>query len=224
MTTAVKSRPRTSSSQTAEVTKAKRLLKSAVRAVETLAEDVAELTRMRAWQVMGYPNFSDMWEAETGFSCPPPVKVMAVTAMANEGMVTRGRPRKDGTRSGLTPADIASAIGYGVYERDGKTTSPQVGVILYQYRNGVPVDLISAGSDHTRAQEVVRLHGRARSTKRPSLGAGPDDMISCSVNLRRRDRDSIRDIARKAGVPDSEIYRQAIAEYLARLNVGEVLP
>lgn len=195
-----------------DLAKAKRLLKSAVKAAETLAEDVAELIRMRAWEVMGYPNFSDMWEAETGFKCPRQVQVLAGVAVIGN--------REIHNRTGIAPSgkvtrkEIAETIGF-----TGNPSSDNAYAthLVNQVNAGVPSGKIIL-SDIGRVRDNIGAYGtRARPQPR-NLGAGENDLVQIGFQIRRGDADAITEIARKAAVPNAEIYRQAVAEFLARVG------
>lgn len=201
--------------------KARRLLRSASKAVDQLEADVSALVAMRAWTVLGYVDFSEMWKLENGFPAPPLVKVMAVDAMMAEGMNTaRGPGSGTHRKTGHTIPDVARAIGYDVQANSNGRgdIASAVTALKSQREHGVPVEHRVARSSLTGA--VVAQYGRLYyGRKRPQprrMGKAPDELVDAGFMLSRRDADAISDIARKADVPKAEIYRQAVAEYLAR--------
>lgn len=175
-------------------------LQSAARAAKQLETDVRWLVKERAWDVLGYTNFSEMWEKENGFECPTVVVTLAVKAVMDTHDVQdrRGVPR----RGALRAADVADLIGLPsiVNPRTGSRQSSAASDIMAQLRDGTP-------------PELVRKVKRGRSKRHGKL---PTDLILKSIYLVKFQADEVTEIARKADLPDAEIYRQAVAEYLAR--------
>jgi hypothetical protein len=201
--------------------KARRLLRSASNAAEHLETDVCELVTMRAWEVLGYTNFAEMWHGENGLACPTHVKALATVALAAEGMNTnRGRTAPNGH----TLNDIADAVGFPNSGQKGR----HVAGVLAQLRHGVPVDEVSAGG-WVGAKARIAQYGdkeftsRYRSRLKPRrMGKTDDELVNVSMNLPKRDTREIEEIARNAAVPNAEIYRQAVAEYLARYRASRM--
>lgn len=206
----------------ASVERARELLHVAADASKKLEESVRELVTMRAWTVLGYENFSQMWEEENGFKIPKHVQVLAAIQFRSEGMAGSGRVgEKYGSgRRGYTQVEVAKQVGFTVETVGGKERSNTVAAVFTQADHGVPVDKINKGSLQ-QAKRQISLHGnrpwepRARAQPR-RMGATPDDLVSESFNISKRDADAIHEIARDADVPKAQIYRQAVAEYLAR--------
>lgn len=209
---------------------ARRLLKSAANAAAQLESDVRALVAMRAWEVLGYENFSEMWEKENGFKCPPFVQVLAVDTFRQEGMRPQGMKSGTAPAAGLhTNGDVGRMVGLPVTEElnssGAKIARSHVAkTILRQLDHGVPPGKVVKGTGGTY-RKVIEEHGtkpmqtRARPHPR-RLGKGPDEFVNESVYIVRRDADAIAEIARKADVTKSEIYRQAVAEYLARYRAS----
>lgn len=199
--------------------RAKALLKSAAKAADQLESDVRELVAMRAWEVLGYEDFSEMWEEENGFEPPTLVQVLAIDALKDEGMNTRRghAMQQAGGPNGHTLAGIAEAVGVST----NNPTSTVHG-ILTQLRHGVPAEHVVKGSDRGQYERVIGEHGdrpyqpgyaRPRSRR---LGKASDELVNVGFNLIRSDADEIAKIAKQAAVPNADIYRQAVAEYLMR--------
>lgn len=58
-------------------------LKSAANAAAQLEDDIRWLVACRAWEHLGYANFSEMWEAVNGFEHPFTVRAMVVYAFVD---------------------------------------------------------------------------------------------------------------------------------------------
>lgn len=198
----------------ATVARARQLLHAAADASKQLEESVRELVAMRAWEVLGYEDFSEMWEKENGFPCPTLVQVLAVDALRREGMNSL-RGRYANPPNGHTRSSVAEAVGIR-----SKST---IDGMLAQLSHGVsPTHVVKAGGTSGRTtKDVIDAHGampyapRARGQQRRQ-GAAPDDLVGLSSNVPRRLDDEIGEIARKADVPKAEIVRQALEEYAAR--------
>lgn len=194
----------------ATIARARQLLHTAADASRHLEETIRDLVTMRAWDVLGYENFSGMWEAENGFSCPSFVKVLAADGLMDEGMNTA--PSRV-PKNGHLITDVARAIGYSVHQQGAREQSSPVTALKSQKDAGVPVEHRAANSRKTSG--IVERFGRRRPQPR-RMGKGPDEFVDEGLYLPRRDADAIADIAREADVPKAEIYRQAVAEYLMR--------
>jgi len=196
--------------------RARSLLRSAAKAVDEFEEAIRELVAMRAWTVLGYENLAAMWERENGFKCPSYAKVLAVEAMSSEGMKGSGNRRGDDPRH--SNADVAASVGLSV-NRDSKGTlaAPTVTGIRRQLREGIPPEDVTITSNSGHAIELWK--SRARSQPR-RIGKGPDELIWAGFNVPKRVEDAVAELARKSDVTKSEIYRQAVAEYLQRHNVS----
>lgn len=207
----------------ATVARARQLLHSSAEASKQLEENVRELVTMRAWNVLGYENFSEMWEKENGFKCPVAVKSIAVDVFLEEGMNTSHRSQPP---NGHTGAEVARAIGYRTTPRGDRARdqAPVISTFKMQRDHGVPAEQRIPGPAHAVRENVAMYGTREYQPKgrgRPRrLGKLPDEMVNEGFNLPRRDADAIDEIARKAAVPKSEIYRQAVAEYLARYRAS----
>lgn len=200
----------------AKVNACKARLDQAIKAAGDLESSVRWLVKERAWEVLGYPNLSDMWEAHAGHKCPTHVKAIAVDAMRHEGMNSvAGGP--GGGIDGHTVGDVAEAIGLPTYPlRSGNVSSSTASGMIRQLESGVPPAQVRATGSSAVQNRVIQEHGtRARQHPRRS-GASPTDLVSASVLVQRQDDDAVAEIARKADVPKAEIYRQAVAEYLMR--------
>jgi hypothetical protein len=208
------------------VIRARQLLASAAKAVDQFEDAIRELVAMRAWVLLGYKDLAMMWEAENGFKCPTYAKVLGVEAMESEGMNTRtgANSVRLGT-NGHTLTDVAKAVGFPVQargsDRPGKENAPAVSAVLKQLKAGVPADKVVSGGAASTIKNAIGKYGtRARNTNR-RMGASPDELVSETVNLVKRDSDAISEIARKANVPKAEIYRQAVTQYLDRARSVE---
>lgn len=184
----------------AKIHACKARLETAIRAAGELETSVRWLVKERAWETLGYANFSEMWETHAGFKCPTHVHAICVDALRREG--TRGKGNKSG---GHNAGEIAEKVGLTVQQRGPYITSATVSAMGAQIDEGIPLDRIRKGHWKTRAR------GSNRRT-----GAGPNDLVLESVNVPREMADQMEEIARKARVPRAEIYRQAVAEYLQR--------
>ncbi|MGH2868243.1 MAG: hypothetical protein ACRDNK_11845 [Solirubrobacteraceae bacterium] len=211
--------------------RARRLLRSAAKAVDEFEDAIRELVEMRAWTVLGYDNLADMWEKENGFKCPSYAKVLAVEAMSSEGMNTRvGNSFKRLGPNGHSTATIADQVGMSKSVRlNGHTaSSAQVGSIMRQLDHGVPANKIMTTAHSGRIRENIvnngtqELHTR-RSHARPiprRHGKSASELVSVSVNVLKRYDVAMGEVARKADVPKAEIYRQAVTEYLDRHGIS----
>jgi len=202
------------------VERARRLLKSAAKAVDQLEEDVRQLVAMRAWEVLGYTDFSSMWLEENGFECPTYVKVLGVIAMKCEGMNARnsGETRWHGP-DGHTTLSIGKAIGFSTTEKMGKGGhSSAVYAILRQDAAGVSArDIVPSHNSAKRFPPIAEVR-KPPSPRR--IGRSYDELVSESFSIIRREADLVAEIARQADVPKAEIYRQAVAEYLMRYRAS----
>ncbi len=192
----------------AAVARARALLHVAAEASAQLEESVQLLVAMRAWDLLGYENFSEMWERENGFKCPTYVRILATIDVASEGMNTV-RNCTTSPPNGHRLSDVANLVGMG-----GKgTVSNQsaVSAILRQARAGVPAEHIRPSA--SSAPDIISRHARGVPRR---MGASPDELVAENFGLPKRDADAIAEIARQANVPKAEIYRQAVAEYLMR--------
>lgn len=195
---------------TARVTKTeiRRRLKSAKSAAECLEENVRWLVSNRVWEVMGYGNFVEFWEVETGEKPSRYVKVIGIDCLAKEGMSTaRGRyavSRKNGHNIG----DIAKMIGLEYYNQEGRASLSSVPVwgALAQIKAGIPL------SDVT----FQTLGSRARQRKSLGLTAQHNELVNGGWSIYKYQKDAVKEIARKAGVPDSVVIRSALDMYLNR--------
>jgi hypothetical protein len=203
--------------------RARQLLQSAAKAVDAFEDAIRELVAMRAWTVLGYQDLATMWEAENGFKCPTYAKVLAVEAMTAEGMNTKrgfDSKRQPLIPDGHTNADVARAVGLPLYDKGDKgKSSPAIGYVRRQLDAGVPADKVSVGSNADANLKIARHGTRARPQPR-RMGKAPDELVQDGFYLPRRDADAVGEIARRANVGKSEIYRQAVAEYLQRHNVS----
>lgn len=188
------------------VERARVLLRSAAKAVDAFEDAVRELVAMRAWDVLGYRDLSEMWEVENGFKCPDYAKVVATLAMGAEGRNTRnpGETRHLGP-NGHTNTDISKAIGLRFFGRP---------ITAFRRTRSLP-----SGANYSIKKAIDTLGSRARAKPR-RIAAAPDDLVSGSLYVAKRVDDAIAEIARKADVPKSEIYRRAVDEYLRSHNVS----
>lgn len=203
------------------VNRVRQLLASAAKAVRELETVIKELVTMRAWVLLGYKDLSTMWEIENGFRCPPYVKVLAVEAMAAEGMNTQRGGPKSAERNGHTQVDVSKAVGFPVQERrPGVEQANTVSSVLRQLGAGVPPQQVTVAKG-AKATNAINLYGaRARSQPR-RMGKLPDEFVTESFSLIRRDSDAVAAIARDADVPKAEIFRQAVTQYLDRVRSVE---
>jgi hypothetical protein len=185
----------------AQVIKAKALVKRAGGAAQQLEADVRELVTMRAWDILGYENFSVMWEVENGFKCPRFVVVVAIDELTDGVDRGRGRPKAGTTH--MTHLQAAELL--------GQRRSTVAGV-SQQIREGVPLSAATLTSGPA-AHRVISLHGRAKPQRR---GKMPEEKVMVGFHIERFAADEIARIASAADVPNAEIYRQAVHEYLAR--------
>lgn len=192
-------------------------LQSAARAAKQLEADVRWLVKARAWDVLGYKDFSEMWEKENGFVPPTHVQALAVDAFQAEGMNTRrGKAAENGV-NGHTLKAIADAVGVST----NNPTSTVHGM-LTQLRHGVPPENVVKGADKKSYGKAIAEHGTrpyqpGYARPRPRrLGKAPDELVAEGFTIPRQEADEIAEIARQADVPKAEIYRQAVAEYLMR--------
>lgn len=202
-----------------DVERAKLLLKSAAKAADRLESDVRELVAMRAWEVLGYRDFSDMWEHQLGYKCPTYVQVLAVDAFRRAGMNTRKPPFSGVYQpNGPTQVDVAKAVGLPVFAGKTGENSSTTTNILTQLDTGV--DPKNVTKNPKRVDAVIEQHGTRARPKPRRLGKALDEMVQEGFGLRRSEAEEITEIARRAGVPKAEIYRQAVAEYLIRYRAS----
>lgn len=197
-----------------KVERARSLLRSAAKAVDAFEDAIRELVAMRAWAVLGYKDLAAMWEAENGFNCPTYAKVLAFAEYLKEGVVKK-------KIAGLSLAEIACELGVPTSTSGGRyhATSPTLSSFKRQIEAGVPLQYVVSASG-IQLSRVIEAHGaRARAIPRRH-GKLPDEPVSDSIYLARREADQIAELAREADVPKAEIYRQAVAEYLQRHNVS----
>jgi hypothetical protein len=176
-------------------------LRQAKNAAERLQEDVDWLVAERAWEILGYNNFSEMWMKENGFEPSTHIQVLAISSLAKEGMnVVRG----PGNKTGHTRVDVAKMIGISIHldSRNGNLRSPMVDGILSQLREGIPPE---------RVIKDTRKRSRPRR-----IGKLANEYVPTSLYLRKWCVDEVAEIARASDVPNAEIYRQAIEEFLSR--------
>lgn len=180
-------------------------------AAERLEAMVRKLVEVRAWEVLGYASFEEMWEQENGFDMPALVRTIAIYAMADEGLNTlTGANIKHHGPNGHTGVAISKAIvGRTLSNGSGAIkTNENVKTTLNNYKNGVPSDLAARS-----------ISGRTRNSPR-RLGAGPDDNVSTSFFLSRRNADAVERLAEAEGISNAEIYRRAVQQYLDREGVS----
>lgn len=208
---------KTSTKTVSEADICRRLVRSLGNDVKGIAAKVPEIVKRRAWEVLGYENFPEMFEAENGFMPPTYLDVLVVEALAAEGMRGPGVKNGDKRASGHREADIARMAGLPIYHEPGrrKDSSPMVGAIRRQLSAGVRPERVIKGSAPGVRRNIEQHGARARSKPR-RMGKSPDELVSVGLNLPRRDADAIAEIARSWDLPNTEIYRQAVAEYLAR--------
>lgn len=181
-------------------------LKSAKSAAEKLEADVRWLVSNRAWEVMGYESLVQMWEEENGEKPSRYIKVVAIDCLAKEGMSTaRGRyaiSRKNGHNIG----DIAKMVGLEYYRQDGRAALSSVPVwgALAQIKSGIPLSEVTFQS----------LSRKARDSRVSGLSAQPNELVSAGFGIYKYQKDAVKEIARKAGVPDSVVVRSALDAYL----------
>ena len=193
----------------ATVARARQLLHTAADASKQLEESVRELVTMRAWDVLGYKDFSEMWEKENGFAPSVHVQALAVQELRDEGMNTANSMKPP---NGHTQGAVAQLVGLPMQTRGNGSESSAVGGILRQLDAGVPAEKIVRSSN---VKQTIEQHGRARPQPR-RLGKTPDEMVVEGFTIQRRFADEVNEVARKCNLPKSEIYRQAVAEYLMR--------
>lgn len=182
-------------------------IQSAVKAAKQVESDIRWLVKERAWEVLGYENFSAMWAAECGFAAPPFIRIVAANAMMDEGM-NSNHPKI--APNGHLQKDIAKAIGFKTsITNKGSEGSSTVSALDNQRRDGIPL------REQRMNYRTAHTTMRARATPRRT-GKGPQELVHESVNVVRADADAIDKIARESHVPKAEIYRQAISEYLMR--------
>lgn len=183
----------------AVVARARQLLHAAADASKQLEESVRELVAMRAWEALGYENFSDMWEIENGFACPTYIQVLAVEE------ASKRHP--------------ASTVAKNIFPAHLGDRAKTVRGIQDQLEAGVPLAEVIKGGRHSDGviNKIARYNDRVQARPRPRrVGTLPEEMVSEGFNIQRVFADQVADIARHADVPKAEIYRQAVAEYLMR--------
>lgn len=196
---------------TTDIARARHLLTSAAKAVGAFEGAIRELVALRAWELLGYENLSVMWETENGFKCPTYAKVLAVEALESEGVNTRtGFAYRAYGPDGHITAEVALAVGLPTHTRpNGTVVSSTLKSVRAQLAAGVPADRVVFRTENRRS--IEKYGTRARRT-----GENLDERVQEGFHIVRRDADAITEIARRADVPKSEIYRQAVAEFLAR--------
>jgi hypothetical protein len=186
-------------------------IQSAARAAKQLETDVRWLVKERAWEVLGYKDFSEMWQQENGFPAPTQAQVLVIDAFRVEGMSTsRGRNKPNGHTLG----DVADSVGIPRSSTHG---------VLTQLRHGVPAENVMKGNSFAQFGDRIANFGRTpaspahqRRAQPKRMGKAPNELVTAGFNITRADADAIADIARDAHVPAADIYRQAVAEYLMR--------
>lgn len=209
----------TAKAKLAAATKAKALLKSAAGAAKQLESDITELVTMRAWEILDAPNFSEMWLRECGFNVPRVVLVIGVLTLESEGMnTTPGRWVDRNGRNGHTSGDIARMLGMPSNTLNTQSSKSVLSAIA-QIKAGVPLEEVRPGAGSRRQSELIGEYGNPTVRKgNRQLGAGPEDLVPIHGSVARRDKDSIERIAREANVNPTAIVRQAILEYLLRIE------
>jgi hypothetical protein len=184
-------------------------LKSAKNAAERLQDDVKWLVSNRAWETLGYANFSEMWEKENGFGVPPFVKVLVVCDLADEGMNT---DKSNVNVNGHTSRSIQELSGvYGDYSRGYNS---EISRVIQQYTSGIPKENIRPGSRYHKQVIQAKTHRRRAQPRR--MGKLPNELINAGWSVYKYQADAVKEIARKAGVPDSVVVRSALDMYLNR--------
>lgn len=211
-----------------KVAAARELLASAAKAADQLENDVRQLVSMRAWEVLGYDNFSAMWRSENGFQCPTHVRTLVVLALSDEGMDTRkGACRYLEEPNGHRTADIAEMAGMTVKpvrDKEGNITgrgSGAVSAVLRQHKAGVPPEHIVQNDNHRWQNKKIEQFGDTELShrKRPQprrMGRLPEETVTEGFTLPRSVADEVSEIARNSDTTKADIYRQAITEYLSR--------
>jgi hypothetical protein len=198
------------------VTEAKRRIKRVGTAAKQLEDDLKWIANNKAWDLLGYGNFSEMFEGENGYACPPVLKRLIAFALFDEGMNTRNAAsvRHHGP-DGHTQASIAKAVGYGTYTANGGTGASEVRTLLRQYEVGIDP------RDATTGVHEGRNKVRARAANR-SVGAGPDDLVNSGLYLPKRVRDWYNHEAATAitPVPTAELYRQVLIAHMDKVEAG----
>lgn len=206
-----------------KVERARVLIRKAAKSLDEFEDYVRELVTMRAWTTLGYQDFATMWVGETGIKCPTHAKVLAAEQFQREGLNTRNSKSitKHGEPDGHLRVDVAREVGFTVTEpKDGGPAySSQLSNVLKQLDHGVPANKIAVtgGVDAQRRIEQFGTRARPRSRR---LGKSMDEMVQVSFTAKKRDDYAIAEWARETGVPKSEIYRQAIIEYLDRHSIN----
>lgn len=176
-------------------------------AAERLEQMVRELVEVRAWEVLGYENFVAMWEGENGDKASSLVKVIVTLALADEGMNTRRAAR---VRDGHTQGEVAQMVGEGFLRRRNYAESPIVRSVLDQREAGVATkDIKFSANYHTVARAKNRLIGNSK---------GPHELVPTGINIYAWQKDAMSQTASDEDVPDTEIYRRAIDQFLAKLG------
>jgi hypothetical protein len=186
-------------------------LKSAKDASEKLQEDVRWLVRERAWKTLGYANLREMWEKENAFKAPAIVLVSATIAMAEEGLDSRrGYQTRSQPPNGHRYVDIAQAIGLSTSKgrSEATPTSTDVWNILRQFRAGISIPDITTSHHRSRPRPIRQ-------------GKLPSELVSVGWSVYKYQAEAIKEVARKAGVPDSVVVRSALDAYLqGKLGAG----
>lgn len=187
-------------------------LKSAKNAAERLEADVKWLVSNRAWETLGYANFSEMWEKENGFPSHIFVKVLAVSVMVDEGMNT-AKTKQRRLANGHFKIDISNAIGFQTAPHGAVNHS--CAVIIDQLLSGIPAEEITSNPQAWREVTSSQAMEQARSQPR-RMGKLPNELINAGWSVYKYQADAVKEIARKAGVPDSVVVRSALDMYLNR--------
>lgn len=199
-------------SKVKQAARAKALLKSAAGAAKQLEADVTELVTMRAWTVLGYENFREMWLQECGFKWPIIVQAYGVKALLP------GMNRSGGVVDGTTAAEAASMLGHPIQNfRDGSSGSTTFTALARQLRAGVPPENASTSPSYVKA--IINKYGNP--TKRRAnveLGAGPNELVGVTLHLPRKYKDAIKAIANDRNTTPTTIARDVLMAYVDEDN------
>lgn len=181
-------------SSAVRVTKAqiRQLMSSVGASADVLERDVAKIVELEGWTVMGFSNFTDMWVDHMGYEVPRTVSNYLV--FLYEPVLANE------SRQGAAPSVVAKETGI---------PAARIKRVAQEIRSGVPVSQIGS------------RNARARNTPR-KLGKGPDELTPSGASVPRWMDDAMDALAKKAGAPKTEIYRQAVEQYLARLGVDKM--
>lgn len=183
-------------------------LKSAKSAAEKLEEDVRWLVKERAWKTLGYENFSAMWKGENGLDTPMSVKIIAISELVSEGLNSRtGTAALKYGPDGHRIYEIAELVGMSVrIDSNGYKQAQTTASVISQILSGTPFNEISSSNGY---QARSRMHPKRQGK---SLG----EMIKVGWSVYKYQADAVKEIARKADVPDSVVVRSALDLYLNR--------